>query len=157
MSFLKSPFVGHAFLRFDVTGRPQPGGSKRAFIHKATGRAVITDDNPKAKRWMADVAEAALATGCELYEGPMEVEAIFRQERPLGHYGTGKNAGVLKDKAPFYKTNKPDATKLWRSTEDALTGIVWKDDAQIVKQTITKRYVGHGEKTGVQITARRLD
>jgi Holliday junction resolvase RusA-like endonuclease len=34
----------------------------------------------------------------------------------------------------------PDATKLLRGLEDALTGVVWHDDAQIVSQHVEKRY-----------------
>lgn len=45
-------------------------------------------------------------------------------------------------------TVKPDATKLWRSTEDALTGIAWRDDAQISVQVVEKRY---GSQSGALI------
>ena len=68
--------------------------------------------------------------------------------RPKGHYRTGKNALILRKNAPEHPTTKPDATKLLRSTEDALTGILWKDDAQIWCQNVTKTY---GECPGAQI------
>jgi Holliday junction resolvase RusA-like endonuclease len=46
---------------------------------------------------------------------------------------------------------RPDATKLWRPTEDALTGIVWRDDSQIIRQLVRKRYCGPGEVPGAEV------
>jgi Holliday junction resolvase RusA-like endonuclease len=70
------------------------------------------------------------------------------------HYGSGKNAEKLKPTAPKFHTVKPDATKLLRSTEDALTGILWRDDAQIARQTVEKSY---GERAGAWITVEQLE
>ena len=41
-------------------------------------------------------------------------------------------------------------TKLVRAVEDALTGLVWRDDAQVVVQTVRKRY-GHPERAEVLV------
>jgi Holliday junction resolvase RusA-like endonuclease len=35
---------------------------------------------------------------------------------------------------------KPDVLKLARAVEDALTGILYRDDAQIVTEVLRKRY-----------------
>jgi Holliday junction resolvase RusA-like endonuclease len=45
-------------------------------------------------------------------------------------------------------------TKLLRAVEDAATGLLWWDDAQIVTQIITK---GYGTRPGVTIYCRPLD
>ena len=63
----------------------------------------------------------------------------------------------MKGSAPFYHTTKPDALKLARSTEDALTGIVWADDAQTAVLEISKRYADAGEPCGCQIVIQTLD
>jgi Holliday junction resolvase RusA-like endonuclease len=47
---------------------------------------------------------------------------------------------MLRDDAPKTKASKPDLTKLIRSTEDALTGIAWNDDASVVHQVARKLY-----------------
>lgn len=60
----------------------------------------------------------------------------FFLPRPKGHFGVH---GV-KRSAPKYPTVRPDATKLMRPLEDALTGIVWKDDSRIVEQVVRKSY-----------------
>jgi Holliday junction resolvase RusA-like endonuclease len=140
-------------LSFEVFGKPQPAGSKRAFATK-TGRIVVTDDNPRSKPWQVVVADAALEAMLTdkgvmpLLEGPLGLAVVFNITRPKGHFGTGRNAGALKDSAPYWPTVKPDATKLLRGLEDALTGVVWRDDAQVVEQAVTKRYA---EREGAQV------
>ncbi len=43
-----------------VQGEPAPGGSKNAFLHRATGRIVVTDAGGKRnKDWRKAVAAAA--------------------------------------------------------------------------------------------------
>lgn len=132
-------------IRFTVRGKPQPAGSKRAFALKVngqyTGRAVVTDDNKKSSDWKADVrAEAVKVAPAHPLTGPLKLRVCFYVARPKGHFGTGRNAEVLKSSAPPFPTSKPDTTKLLRGLEDACTAILWKDDAQIVSQHVYKRY-----------------
>lgn len=44
---------------FTVLGKPQPAGSKRAFVNPKNGRAIVTEDNKKSKPWKQQVAVAA--------------------------------------------------------------------------------------------------
>lgn len=139
-------------ISFMVHGTPKPAGSKRAFALKKggvyTGRTVVVDDCKKSRDWKTDVQFSARSnyTGAPL-SGPLLMRLTFYIERPKSHFGTGKNAGSLKKDAPLYPTSKPDATKLCRAVEDALTHIIWVDDAQVVSQEILKRY----GKPGVHI------
>lgn len=130
-------------LEFWVPGIPQPGGSKKGFVNPRTRRVVIVEDAKRNKDWRAVVSLAARETyeGTPL-QGPLSLRVTFYLPRPRGHYRTGRNAHALRDSAPHFPTTKPDTTKLLRSTEDALSGILWGDDSQIVKQYAAKRYVG---------------
>jgi Holliday junction resolvase RusA-like endonuclease len=65
---------------------------------------------------------------------------VFVLARPRSHYGTGRNADRLRATAPAWPCSRPDATKLLRAVEDALTGVVWRDDGQVVVQTARKVY-----------------
>ena len=129
-------------LSFRVFGIPRPGGSKRAFYNKKLGRAMIVDSSNKVKSWKQDVKEAAIMNAGNIVPliCPIELEVVFYMPRPKAHYRTGKHAGELKENAPKWHTHKPDTTKLLRGTEDALTGILWKDDSQIFRQLIVKMY-----------------
>lgn len=150
-------------LRFRVPGIPRPGGSKRAFVNKKTGRAIITEDCTRSKDWRSVVTAFAhdAMMGHELFTGPIAVEFIFYLARPKGHFRTGAHAGEIRTFAPIYPAVKPDTTKYVRSTEDAMTGIVWRDDAQIVDQTAYKRYCNAPDcaitaKMGCVITVKEL-
>lgn len=135
-----------------VFGNAQPAGSKKAIPlggRNPTGRWAVVDDNKKSGPWKDQVAqEAGEQYHGPLLQGPLSVELVFFQVRPKGHYGTGRNAGMVKDGAPAYPCAKPDALKLARAVEDALTGIVWRDDSLIVDERIAKRY---GDRARVEI------
>jgi Holliday junction resolvase RusA-like endonuclease len=139
-------------ISFFVPGTPRPGGSKRVFIPHRKGetpgeaisrgqRPIVADMGGEHNRNWRNAVQAAAANKMrevgELFDGPLFVTVRFCMPRPKHHYNS---KGVLKLNAPHYHTGKPDATKLMRSTEDALKGVVWRDDAQICMQVITKNY-----------------
>lgn len=138
-------------LTIDIPGIPAPGGSKRAFFRPGMQRAVIVDAaGERNKNWRAVCAMAAREAyqGAPL-QGPLQVSMVFTMPRPQGHYGKSG----LKASAPHLHTKRPDALKLARSTEDALTGIVWGDDSQTALLTIEKRY---GERTGAVVIVEQI-
>ena len=97
--------------------------------------------------------EAARHMTGPLITGPVKLELTFFMERTKGHYGTGRNAGKLKASAPRHHTKTPDVLKLARGVEDALTAVIWKDDAQIVLELLSKEY---GERPGVWVRITEL-
>jgi Holliday junction resolvase RusA-like endonuclease len=138
-------------ISFTVPGTPAPGGSKKAFVNPRMGRVVVTDDAKNNAGWRQRVSVFARQAmeGRPPLDGPLALVLVFSVRRPKGHYGTGRNGGRLKaqfeDARPI---SKPDLTKLIRAAEDAMTGIVWHDDAQVVMQQTSKRY---GDEAGVYV------
>ena len=128
--------------RIEIAGPAATAGSKRAFHSKKTGKTWITDDCTRGKEWRATVRAAAEQQRItrELYSEPLLLYVEFWLRRPKSHYRTGKFADQLKPSAPEWPTKKPDTTKLLRAIEDALTGVLWVDDAQIVTQYVEKSY-----------------
>jgi Holliday junction resolvase RusA-like endonuclease len=128
-----------------VYGQPAPQGSKRH-----VGNGVMIESSKKVKPWRADVKAAATAAvdalpGWTPLDGPLSVAMTFTFLRPKGHYGTGRNAGAVKASAPIRPATIPDLSKLIRSTEDALTKLVWADDARVVEyRRLGKHYAGSG-------------
>lgn len=152
-------------ISFFVPGLPRPGGSKRAFVlRRRDGTIVtrpggspvvnITEDAKCNKEWRNAVGWYARKemTGTPT-AGPIELIVQFVLPRPKGHFGSGRNAGMVKASSPAYPTGKPDCTKLLRSTEDALKNILWLDDSQVVKQVVTKVY---GDTPGAMILVREI-
>jgi crossover junction endodeoxyribonuclease RusA len=133
---------------FTVFGNPQPGGSKTP-VRALDGRTFVRDSNKKAAPWKERVSQVAgeMMKGRSLYQGPLQLTVLFYVPRPKSHYGV---KGQLKS-APRYPTVRPDVTKLVRPLEDSLTGIVWRDDAQVVRQLAEKRY-GEPARAEVRVT-----
>lgn len=130
-------------LAFTVFGRPQPAGSKKGFPIRRGDKigVVITDANPRSKGWQGEVRRvAAEAAAGAVFSGPVVLSLKFYLARPRGHYGSGSRSNVIKASSPAHPIVKPDTTKLVRGVEDALTGVVWHDDAQVVRQTCSKHY-----------------
>jgi Holliday junction resolvase RusA-like endonuclease len=148
-------------LQFTAVGEPAPQGSKRIGRNRA-GRPIILDDNDAKKTtWRETIHHAALFAmredryTADLAFVPVAVTVVFYFERRSGDYGTGRNAGVVKEKAPNLKTSKPDVDKLARAVLDSLTtaGVV-VDDAQVAQLTVRKQYAprGSGAPAGALIT-----
>lgn len=125
-------------MTFTVFGVPQPQGSAKAFMPKGARFPVVTSDNPQLKGWrhlVAAEASRALAGGRGVcLDGPIRVCAEFYLPRPKS----------LARKHRAHLT-RPDVDKLARGVLDALTGVLWRDDAQVVQLKVTKAYAGVGE------------
>lgn len=106
-----------AEVEFYVEGRPAPQGSKRAFPNGG-----MTEMSRYVKPWRNAVAAAAhtAAQGLPLIDEPVRLRVAFYITRPK------------KPKFPTRPAVTPDLSKLVRATEDALTGLVWADDARVV-------------------------
>ncbi len=151
-------------ITFEVLGSPAPKGSGRAILvagraqHVASGSDV---NARKLKSWDTALREAAaLAVGnvsAPPFIGiPLRVTMIWRLARPRGHFhATGPRAGQLRATAPLWPLAAPDGSKLLRSTEDTLTGIVWDDDARLVEWFLRKSYARPGRE-GASITVEGL-
>jgi len=134
-------------LEFTVYGKPAQMGSKKAFVRG--GRAIITDDNSdKRKQWANAVASEAaeMMAGAAVITDPVSLQVTFFFGRPKSHFGTGRNASQLKQSAPSRHAQTPDLDKLIRCLGDALTGIVYRDDSQIVSLTADRRWTEGQER-----------
>jgi Holliday junction resolvase RusA-like endonuclease len=121
-----------------VHGRPVAQGS----LVRNPGRGVRPDNAKALLPWRNAVSSAAYeAMGDRpILVGPVRLEVAFTFARPRGHYGTGRNARALRASAPAAPTTNPDLDKLVRAVCDALTGVVFRDDSQVVEVEATKRY-----------------
>ena len=68
----------------------------------------------------------------EKLSGPLAVSISLYFKRPKSHYGTGKNAGMLKASAPARHVQTPDVDNCIKFIFDCLNGLAWDDDKQIV-------------------------
>lgn len=172
-------------MQFFVPGEPATQGSKRTFLHPTLAkclkspeeaqrlpellrdpvlarkmrRAYVVDDNKEMATWRYVVGSAAVAAwlpDSALQAGPLAVEFEFILARRKGDFGTGRNAERLKDSAPCWSEVTPDVGKFVRCMEDAMKGIVWRDDAQVAVEVTGKRYADLDEIPGVQVRVYQL-
>ena len=126
---------------FRVYGDPAPQGSKRHL-----GNGVMVEMSRKVKPWRSAVTEAAVDArdpDIGLLDEALIVDMVFTAVRPRSHYRTGRNAHLLRDNAPARPMSAPDLTKLARSTEDAITKVLYRDDARITEYgRLLKVYAG---------------
>jgi Holliday junction resolvase RusA-like endonuclease len=145
-------------ISFTIVGKPVTQGSTRVvpikakgggYLMRSDGRPVLrpihqNDQNLQNRR--QEIANAARA----VYDGPLltgalKLTVVIERPRPAGHYGTGRNAGILKTSAPTWPITRPDTLKIVRAVEDALTGVLWQDDSQIVMHSLTKCWGGYAQ------------
>jgi crossover junction endodeoxyribonuclease RusA len=115
-------------LKFTVVGVARPKGSAKAFLPKGWTRPIITSDNKSLKGW-EDSVRAALqqhAAG-SFFQGPVSVKVTFELPKPK------------KPKSPQHVT-RPDLDKLVRGSLDAMKGVLWNDDSQVIDIQAGKRY-----------------
>jgi Holliday junction resolvase RusA-like endonuclease len=142
-------------ISFTVLGTPAPAGSKTAFVTKGPNpRAVITDASKRSRPWKSRVAAAAqdAMNGRPPLEGALYLRLTFAVRRPVKHFRKDGELGAEGHRRP-YPSVKPDALKLARAVEDALTGIVYSDDAQVVLEAVSKHY---DAAEGVVVEVREL-
>lgn len=118
-------------ISFTTLGVPVPQGSMKAFTHPGAKFASITSDNKKLKPWRQEVAGCAIREmdGAPPTNGAVELAVRFYFQKPKS--------------TPKYVTEmitKPDVDKLIRGICDALKGIVYRDDSQVVFKAGSKEF-----------------
>jgi len=128
-------------LDFFVHGTPIPKGSKRALQHKTTKKVVMIEDSKRSRPWQQMVAGSAVAHCDKMLLGPVVASLIFWMPAP-------KTIPKEREGTPCVK---PDIDKLARVVLDALSGIAWKDDAQVISLLCYKHYATEENPPGVKI------
>lgn len=155
-------------LSFFVPGKPQTAGSKTAIPgarRDGSLYANLLDGGTKKVRdakaaWRGDLRAAAQAEAASRgwstpgLEVGLELTLTIVRKRVSSHLRTGAYAGELKDWAVRLRpTARPDTVKLTRAAEDALTGILWRDDSQIVDHLLYKAF---GDQVGLDALSEGL-
>ena len=132
---MKPPVIGS--VSFFVPGVPVSQGSKR---HVGQGRMI--ESSRKLAPWRALVAARAEVAMQErkLYDEPLWLAARFTFWRPKGHYRTGKLSDQLKAGAGSHVGTYPDIEKLLRAVNDAMEGIVFRNDSLVARVFAEKVY-----------------
>lgn len=87
--------------------------------------------------WRERIASELARLNLEPTRDPVYVSMFFIFARPKSHL---KKNGDLTRSAPVWPATRPDLDKLARAALDAMTGLVFVDDSQVVYLNARKSY-----------------
>lgn len=138
-----------------VPGKPMTWS--RARTSTKSGKVIFFTPEDREQR-MGEIKLFWRAKGFPRVEKPLPVglRCEFLFDRPAGHFGTGRNASVLKESCrhlrPLSGTNGGDLDNLVKLVKDSLNEVAYVDDSQIAELQATKRYCEPGETPETRIT-----
>ncbi len=120
-------------LNIEISARPVAQARPRFYIRWKGFRSFVGAYEPQKSKSFKDMIawtaklEATKVGLNKPYTGPIVLELLFMM---------GRN----RDRTQRYHTKRPDLDNLVKSVKDALNGIIWKDDSQVVKLKAEKKF-----------------
>ena len=137
-----------------IPGVPVAQPRQRNSIMKIAGRLMAHNYTPArhpVNQWKAAVALAWQQRTTEPpLEGPVYLSVSFVMPRP-GRLDAKRYSGRA-----MWHDKKPDCDNLVKSLKDALSGLAWKDDAQVCQLMCSKSYAASEEQPHCEIYVERI-
>ena len=138
-------------IEFTIHQYPVPQGSMIAVYNKKLGISSVRHSQGAAlAMWRQTIRLSAREQGAEVVANPIAIKILFGMKRPLAQLeliaGKYRVRDKFRDSRPAVA---PDIDKLTRAVLDALTGVCYHDDRQVVMLVVQKKY---GEQTKITIT-----
>ncbi len=137
-------------LLFSFSGDPRGQGRPRATTRG--GFATVYKD-PKSRAYEGSIARVAASYMGDRppLTGALSVSLWFKMPIPVS-LSKRLKAAMAAGEVPHVKV--PDCSNLAKAVEDALNGIAWVDDCQIVRLFVTKAY---SDKPGFTVRVEALE
>lgn len=131
-------------ITFTVHGKPVAQARPR-FVRRGKHIGTYNPQESEAGLFFLNV-KSQLPLDWQPLEGPITLDMIFTLPIPSSKSNRVKTAMAAGEILPV---SKPDLDNYVKFVCDALNGLLWQDDAQIVSITAHKAY---GERTGTHFT-----
>ena len=141
--------VGVAIMaEFFAEGKPR-GRDEKSTGRRGSTRVYTTD---QGRRWRDAVRAQAMANRPELpFSGPIWLRLVFSEQRPKNHFRRdGVTLSAEGKRMPFPIT-KPDWDNLGKPVCDAISGLYYDDDKQIIYGEIKEEYCWPEQPEGVYV------
>lgn len=125
---------------FFVDGKSAPKGSTFSFKNKKGKIITMQEGSKKLYAWQDAIGYVAKQNGVQVSDGAIHLKLNFFMLPP--------------NKSKYWFPPRPDLDKLCRSCLDALSGVAYADDFQVVSIQATKQYSTH--RSGVAITIQTI-
>lgn len=96
---------------------------------------------------------AVQQVGQRCLQGPLVVSVTLEMDVPASWPASKRFAALAGKIRP---TGKPDLDNCVKCILDALNGVLWRDDAQVVELSVSKRY-GYIAQTLIEVRACQMD
>lgn len=120
-------------LEIFIPGEPMWSARMRVATIRGRGRLFEPKENAHSKKHIVDHALAAWGDR-PLTEEPIALTLETVWEWPASW------SKKKRERSRGWKTSRPDLDNIVKIYKDALNGVVWKDDCQVVRESISKRY-----------------
>lgn len=122
-------------ISFVVYGEPVAQGRPR-FARR--GNFVTTYDPAKSRDYKDTVYSIAIEHKPEQpLEGPLNVKIVAFKSIPKSF---SKRKAADAESGVLLPITKPDCDNYAKGVKDALSGLIWRDDAQVVRLTVEKKF-----------------
>ena len=127
-------------ITLQIYGDPVAKGRARVFRDKARNTRAVTPE--KTRKWEDSIKLQAIEQmrGKQMIEGAIGLTLHFYRSRP--------KSLAKKRWHTAMPTTRPDLDNYIKAVKDALNGIVWRDDSQIITLIASKYY---GDRSGVLV------
>lgn len=137
-------------LELSVDGRPQ--GKQRPRFNRQTGRAYTPVETRSFEQRVQ--GEWYAAGRPRLGDVPLDADVLCMFARPRSHRLATGGLSAVGRRTPF--PMRGDCDNLAKACLDALNGLAFRDDSQIVTLTVRKRWAGSGETEATYLTVRTV-
>lgn len=122
-------------IHFTVYGEPVAQGRPK---FSTAGGFVKAYDPAKSRNYKDYVRLAAAEHApASLLEGPIGMMLTIYRSMPKSF---SKRKAAAAEAGELRPTTKPDVDNYLKGVKDALKGVIWKDDSQVVEVFVQKRY-----------------
>ena len=141
-------------IHFFAPGQPvAKARARHRQVNTKGGKSFVQSYTPKTTRNYENMVAAYAKQQMilrEISKGPIKLDLVLFFEVPQSWPAWKREAALSKHIA---HTTKPDADNVVKAIKDALNGIVWQDDAQVVEVSVIKLY---SDTPGAQIDITEL-
>lgn len=123
-------------ITFTIPGQPVAKGRPK-FARRGSFVATYTPEKTANYENLVKLAASQAMAGRLPSAAPLELEVCLSMQIPASWSKKKRSAAVLGAVMP---TKKPDADNCLKGLKDGCNGIVWRDDAQVVRIILQKTY-----------------
>lgn len=121
---------------FCIPGQPVAKGRPR-FARRGANMVAYTDAKTASYENLVKIAATAIMAGREPSAAPIALFIELNMQIPASWSAKRRAAAAA---GAICATKKPDADNILKGIKDGCNGIIWRDDAQVVRIHLSKRY-----------------